>query len=73
MSPAGHFYATARDRAAVLHKGRRIAAELAGEACDPGSDLTMADRLALAALSVAVDVEESRRVGVEPCTALARA
>ena len=72
MSPAGFLHATAHDRAAVLHKSRRIAAELAGEACDPGSDLTMADRLALAALSLAVDVEASRRAGVEPLTAQVR-
>ena len=73
MSPAGLLHATAHDRAAVLHKGRRIAAELAGEACDAGSDLTMADRLALAALSLSVDIEASRRAGVEPCTAQAHA
>ena len=72
MSSAGLLNATAHDRAAVLHKGRRIAAELAGEACDPGSDLTMADRLALSALSLAVDIEASRRAGVEPLTAQMR-
>ena len=73
MSPAGLLHATAHDRAAVLHKGRRIAAELAGEACNPGSDLTMVDRLALAALSLAVDIEASLRAGVAPCTIQARA
>ncbi|MGI4941000.1 MAG: hypothetical protein ACRYHQ_10645 [Janthinobacterium lividum] len=73
MSPAGLLHATAHDHAAVLHKGRRIAAELAGEACDPGSDLTMVDRLALATLSLAVDIEASRRAGVEPCTVQAHA
>ena len=58
--PAGH------DRASVLQVGRRVAAELAGEAVDPVADLTMADRLALATLALAVDLEASRRAGVEP-------
>ena len=58
--PAGH------DRAAALQLGRRVAAELAHEATDPTADLTMADRLALATLALAVDLEASRRAGVEP-------
>ena len=58
--PDGH------DRASVLQVGRRIAAELAHEAVDPTADLTMADRLALATLALAVDLEASRRAGVEP-------
>lgn len=63
---------TAHGRAAVLQKGRRIAAELAGEACDPASPLRRVDRLALATLALAVDVEASRLAGVEPLTAVAR-
>ncbi len=61
-APAGH---PAFD---VLRVGRRLAAELAGEAIDPATALTMADRLALAtlALALAVDVEASRRAGVAP-------
>ena len=58
--PDGH------DRASVLQIGRRVAAELAHEAVDPAADLTMADRLALATLALAVDIEVSARVGVEP-------
>ena len=65
--------ATAHDRAAVLAKGRRIAAGLAAEARDPASPLRWVDRLALATLALAVDVEASRLVGVEPLTAEARA
>ncbi len=65
--------ATAHDRAAVLQKGRRVAAELAGEACDPASPLRMVDRLALATLSLAVDIEASRLAGVEPLTVEVRA
>ena len=52
----------------VLRLGRRIAAELAGQACDPDADMSMADRFALATLSLAVDEEASRRAGVEPLT-----
>ena len=63
----------AHDRAAVLQKGRRIARDLAAEACDPASPLRMVDRLALAARALAVDVEASRLAGVEPLTAEARA
>ncbi len=65
--------AAAHDRAAVLQKGRRIAAELAREACDPASPLHWVDRLALATLSLAVNVEASRLAGVQPLTAEARA
>ncbi len=65
--------ATAHDRAAVLQKGCRIAAELAGEACDPASPLHWVDRLALATLALAVDVEASRLAGVEPLTSEALA
>ena len=50
----------------VLRLGRRLAAELAGEAIGPATDLTIADRLALATLALAVDVETSRRAGVAP-------
>lgn len=57
---------TAHGRASVLQLGRRVAAELAGEAIDPAADRTMADRLALATLALAVDLEASRRAGVEP-------
>ena len=60
MSPSPH------DRVAVLRTGRLVAAELAREAIDPLATLTMADRLALAALALAVDLEASRRAGVEP-------
>ena len=60
MSPSPH------NRVAMLRAGRRVAAELAGEAVDPEADLTMADRLALATLALAVDLEASRRAGVEP-------
>ncbi len=65
--------ATGRPAFDVLRVGRRIAAELSSEAVDPAAALTMTDRLALAALSLAVDVEVSRCAGVEPCTAQARA
>ena len=54
------------DRVAMLRAGRLVAAELAGEAIDPEAVLTMSDRLALAALALAVDLEASRRAGVEP-------
>ena len=60
MIAAGH------DRASVLQLGRRVAGELAREAIDPVANLTMADRLALATLALAVDLEVSRRAGVEP-------
>ncbi len=50
----------------VLRLGRRLAAELAGDAVDPAAALTMTDRLALATLALAVDIEASRRAGVEP-------
>ena len=56
----------AHDRAAMLQLGRRVAGELAGEAIDPETALTMADRLALATLALAVDLEVSARAGVEP-------
>ena len=55
------------DRVAMLRAGRLVAAELAGEAIDPLATLTMADRLALATLALAVDLEASRRAGVQPC------
>ncbi len=61
--PAGH------SRAEVLILGRRIAAELAGEALDPVAALTMADRVALATLALAVEAEAARRAGAEPMTA----
>ena len=61
MSPAPH------DRAAMLQAGRRVASDLAAEGVDPAADLTMADRLALCALALAVDLEVSARAGVEPC------
>ena len=61
MSPSPH------DRVAMLRAGRLVAAELAGEAIDPEAVLTMADRLALATLALAVDLEVSARAGVEPC------
>ena len=54
---------------AVLQLGRRVAAELAGEAVDPASNLTMADRYALATLSLAVEAEAARRTDAEPMTA----
>jgi hypothetical protein len=60
MSPTPH------ERVAMLQAGRLVAAELAGEAIDPEAVLTMADRLALATLALAVDLEASRRAGVEP-------
>lgn len=50
----------------ALQLGRRVAAELAGDAVDPAADITMADRIALAALALAVDIEVSARAGVEP-------
>ena len=61
--PAGH------DRHEVLPLGRRIAAELAGEALDPAAALTIADRMGLATLALAVEVEAARRAGTEPMTA----
>ena len=67
MSPSPH------DRVAMLRAGRLVAAELAGEAIDPEAVLTMADRLALATMSLAIDLEVSTRAGVEPCTTKARA
>ena len=51
----------------MLQAGRRVASDLAAEGVDPAADLTMADRLALCALSLAVDIEASRRAGVAPC------
>ena len=59
--------AALHERAAMLRAGRLVAAELAGEAIDPEAVLTMADRLALCALSLAIDLEVSARAGVEPC------
>ena len=50
----------------VLEVSRRIAAELAAEALDPDAGLTLADRIALAALALAVDIKASQRAGVEP-------
>ena len=61
--PAGHH------RIEVLQIGRRVAAELAGEAVDPSSTLSMADRYALATLALAVEAEAARRTDVEPMTA----
>ena len=61
--PVGH------DRFAVLALGRRIAAELAAEMLDLKAPLTMADRLALATLSLAVEAEAAGRAGAEPLTA----
>ncbi len=61
--PAGH------DRHEVLALGRRIAAELAGEALDPAAALTMADRVALATLALEVEAEAARRAGAEPLSA----
>ena len=63
--PAGHH------RFEVLRLGRRVAAELSGEAIDPASALSMADRMALVTLAIAVDTEASRLAGVEPMTAQA--
>ena len=54
------------DQVASLRLGRRVAAELAHEATDPTAVLTMADRLALATLALAVEIEASRRAGVAP-------
>ncbi len=53
----------------MLALGRRIAAELAAEALDPEASLAMADRIALATLSLAVEAEAARRAGAEPLTA----
>lgn len=53
----------------VLQLGRRVAAELADQAVNPASHITMADRFALAALSLAVDAEAAQRAGFEPLTA----
>ena len=50
----------------VLEVSRRIAAELAAEAANPDAGLTLTDRIAFAALALAVDIEASRRAGVEP-------
>ena len=63
---------TPHDLALVLQHGRRVSAELAVEAIDPDADLTMADRLALCSIALAVDIEASRRAGVEPLTDLNR-
>ncbi len=61
--PAGH------RRFEVLQLGRRVAAQLAGEAVDPAAALTMADRYALATLALAVEAEAAQRAEVEPATA----
>ncbi len=53
----------------ILLVGRRIAADLAGEACNPVSALPMADRMALAAMALAVEAEAAERAGVDPMTA----
>lgn len=50
----------------MLQLGRRLAGELASEAINPETALTMADRFALATLALAVDLEVSARAGVEP-------
>lgn len=60
--PAGH------RRFEVLQLGRRVVAALAGEAVDPTSHLTMADRYALATLALAVEAEAARRAEVGPMT-----
>ena len=57
-----------RARAEMLLLGRRVAAELAVEAIGPGSALSMADRMALATLALAVEAEAARRAGAEPFT-----
>ena len=49
---------------AVLRLGRQVAAALAREATDPALVLPMADRLAVAALALAVEIEASHRAGV---------
>ena len=61
--------AVGREAFDVLQLGRRVAAELAGEAVDSASNLTMADRYALATLAHAVEAEAARRTDVEPMTA----
>ncbi len=53
-----------QDRAAALWSGRRVVAELVHEATDPTAVLAMSDRLSLATLALAVEVEVSRRAGV---------
>ena len=58
---------TNHERATMLQAGRRVASDLAAEGLNPAAGLTMADRLALCALALAVDLEASRRAGVEPC------
>lgn len=73
MSPAIFSHATAHDRATLLQKGRRIAADLAIASRDPAAKLTMPDRIALGALSLVVDAEVCRLAGVEPRTTAARA
>ena len=54
------------DQAAVLQLGRQVAADLVRQAVDPAAALSMVDRFALATLALAVEVETSRRAGVEP-------
>ena len=56
----------AHDRAAIEAKGRRIAAALTTAALDPETRLPMADRMALAALALAVEVEIAHRTGAIP-------
>ena len=50
-----------------------VAAELAVEAVDPAADLTMRERRALVALSLAVEAQAARAVGIEPRSAEAQA
>ena len=57
----------------VLDLAEHVAAEIAAEALDPAADLPMRERRALVALSLAVEAEAARTVGIVPLSAEARA
>ena len=57
----------------VLQLAETIAAEFAAAAIDPATDLTMGERRALVALSLAVEAGAARTVGLVPRSAEAEA
>ncbi len=61
------------DRRQVLDLAEQVATELAAEAVDPATDLTMRERRALVALSLAVEAQAARAVGIKPRTSGAEA
>lgn len=58
-----------RTRTEILEACRRIVNDLTAEAVDPAADLTMPDRVALAALAIVVEVATARAAGVPPTSA----